>query len=48
VLENRVLRKIFGLKWEEMTGDWRKLHEEFYDMYSSTDTAGVIKSRMMR
>jgi hypothetical protein len=48
VLENRVLRKIFGPKWEEITGDWRKLHEEFYDLYSSPDNTGMIKSRMMR
>jgi hypothetical protein len=48
VLENRVLREIFGPKWKEITGDWRKLHEEFYDLYSSPDPAGVIKSRMMR
>jgi hypothetical protein len=39
---------IFGPKCEEVTGDWRKFHEEFYDLYSSMDTAGVIKSRMMR
>jgi hypothetical protein len=44
----RVLRKIFGPKWEEVTGYWRKLHERFYDLYSSPDTAGVIKSRVMR
>jgi hypothetical protein len=48
VLENKVLRKMFRPKWEEVTGDWRKLHEEFYDLYSSPDTAGVIKSWMMR
>jgi hypothetical protein len=48
VLVCRVLRKIFGPKWEEVTGDWRKLCEEFYDPYSSPDTVGVIKSRMKR
>jgi hypothetical protein len=38
VFENTVLRRIFGLKTEEVTGDWRKLHnEELYDMYSSLD-----------
>jgi hypothetical protein len=35
MLENRVLRKIFGLKRDELTGEWRKLHnEEFCDLYS--------------
>jgi PAS domain-containing protein len=48
VLMNRVLRKICGLRREEVTGDWRKLHEELYDLYSSPDNAGVIKSWMMR
>jgi hypothetical protein len=34
VFENRVLRRIFGPKREEVTGEWRKLHnEEFYDLY---------------
>jgi hypothetical protein len=44
----RVLGKIFGPKWEEVIADWRKLHEEFYDLYSSPDTAGMIKSRTVR
>jgi hypothetical protein len=35
VFENRMLRRIFGLKRDEMTGEWRKLHnEEFRDLYS--------------
>jgi hypothetical protein len=35
VFENRVLREIPGPKWEEVTGDWRKLHnEELNDLYS--------------
>jgi hypothetical protein len=36
VSKNRVLRKIFGLKRDEVRGAWRRLHnEEFYDLYSS-------------
>jgi hypothetical protein len=35
VFENRVLRRIFGPKRDEVTGDWRKLHEELHDLYSS-------------
>jgi hypothetical protein len=36
VFENRVLRRIFGLKRDEVTGEWRKLHnEELHDLYSS-------------
>jgi hypothetical protein len=49
VFENRVLRRIFGLKREEVTGDWRKLHnEEFNDLQSSPIIVRVIKSRRMR
>jgi uncharacterized membrane protein len=48
VFENRVLRKIFGPKKDEVTGEWRKLHyEELYDPYSP-NTVRVIKSRMRR
>jgi hypothetical protein len=36
VLEIRVLRRIFGLKWDEVTWEWRRLHnEDVYDVYSS-------------
>jgi hypothetical protein len=39
VFENRVLRKIFGPKRDEVTGEWRRLHnEQFYDLYSSPNT----------
>jgi hypothetical protein len=39
VFENRVLRRIFGLKREEVTGGWRKLHnEELHNLYSSPST----------
>jgi len=46
VFENRVLRRIFGPKREEATGEWRKLHnEELNNFYSSPNIVGVIKSR---
>ena len=49
LLENRVLRKIFGPKTDEVKGKRRRLHkEELNDLYSSPDTAWVIKTRSMR
>jgi hypothetical protein len=49
VFENRVLRRIFGPKREEVTGEWRRLHnEELYDLYLSPYIIWVIKSRRMR
>jgi hypothetical protein len=49
VLENRVLRRIFGPKRDEVTGEWRKLHnEELNDLYSSPTIVRVIKSIKMR
>ena len=49
VFENRVLRRIFGSKREEETGEWGKLHnEELNDLYSSPNIIRVIKSRRMR
>jgi hypothetical protein len=49
VFENRVLRRIFGPKRDEVTGGWRKLHnEELHNLYSSPNIIRVIKSRWMR
>jgi hypothetical protein len=48
VFENRVRRRIFGPKRDEVTGDWRKLlNEELYSLYSSTNIMRVIKSMRM-
>jgi hypothetical protein len=49
VFESRVLRRIFGLKRDEVTGQWRKLHnEELNDPYSSPNIFRVIKQRIMK
>jgi hypothetical protein len=49
VFENRVLRRIFGPKRVEVTGGWRKLHnEELHNLYSSSSIIRMIKSRKMR
>jgi hypothetical protein len=46
---NRVLRRIFGPKRDEVMGEWRKLHnEELHDLYSSPRVIRVMKSRRMR
>jgi hypothetical protein len=48
VFENRVLRRIFGLRREEVTGEWRKLHiEELHDLYSSPSIFRIIMSRRL-
>jgi hypothetical protein len=49
VFERRVLRRIFGPKRDEVTGDWRKLHnEERHNLYSSPNIIKLITSRRMR
>jgi len=49
VFENRVLRRIFGPKRDEVTGEWRKLHnEQINDLYCSTNAVRLKKSRRMR
>jgi hypothetical protein len=49
VFKNRVLRRIFGLKRDEVIGCWRKLHnEELHGLYSSPSIVRVIKARGMR
>jgi hypothetical protein len=49
VFENMVLRRLFGLRRYEVTGEWRRLHnEELNDLYSSPNIVRVIKSRRMR
>jgi hypothetical protein len=48
VFENRVLRGIFGPKRDEVTGEWRKLHnEELHDLYSLPSIIRIMKSRRM-
>jgi hypothetical protein len=47
VFENRVLRRLFGLKRDEVTGGWRKLlNEELHNLYSSPSIIRMIKSKM--
>ena len=49
VCENMILRRIFGPRRDEVTGEWRRLHnEELNDLYSSPNIVRVIKSRTMR
>jgi hypothetical protein len=49
VFENRVLRRVFGPKRDEVKREWRKLHNEvLYDLYSLPDIVRVVKSRRMR
>jgi hypothetical protein len=49
VFGNRVLRRIFGPKRDDLTGEWRKLRkEELRDLYSSRSMIRIIKSRRMR
>jgi hypothetical protein len=49
VFENKVLRRIFGPKRDEVTGEWRRLHNnKLYALYSSPSIIQVIKSRRLR
>jgi hypothetical protein len=49
VFENRVLRRIFGPKRDEVTGGWRKLYnEELHDLYSLPSIIRIMKARRMR
>jgi len=49
VFENRMLKRVFGPKRDEVTGEWRKLHiEELSDLYSLPNIVRVVKSRRMR
>ena len=49
VFENRMLRRVFGPKRDEVTGEWRKLHNaELSDLYSLQNFVRVVKSRRMR
>jgi hypothetical protein len=49
MFENRVLRRIFGPKRDEVTGEWRKLHSKgLHDLYSSPNIIRIIKMRRKR
>ena len=49
MFQNRVLRRVFGPKRDEVTGNWRKLHnEELMDLYSLPNIVQVVKSRRIR
>jgi hypothetical protein len=45
VSESRVLRRIFGTKWDEMAGGWRKLHNEEFQIFIGRSNKGVLNGR---
>jgi hypothetical protein len=47
VFDNKVLRRIFGSKWDEVTGGWRKLHNELHNLYSSPSRMHQVKEYEM-
>jgi len=49
VFENKMLRRVFGPKRDEVTGEWRKLHnEDLRDLYTLPNIVRLVKSRRMR
>ena len=48
MFENMVFRRIFGPRRDEVTGEWRRVHNELHDLYPSANIVRVIKSRRMR
>ena len=48
MFENKVLRKIYGTKRDEMTGEWRRLHDEEHGLYDSPDVVKIMTSRRLR
>jgi hypothetical protein len=49
MFEDRIPRRIFGTKWDEVTGSWRKLHnEELHNVYCSPNVIRMVKLRRIR
>jgi len=47
LFENRVMKNMFGSKWGNLTGEWRRLYNETHDLYSALTIIWVIKSKQM-